>query len=180
MKAFFKKKRNRWILIIVTLVIAVFFGGPMLMRNMGGGPTAVDDQYTLVAAENRDIVLTLSGTGTLKPADSYTVTTLNQGDVLKAPFEEGDVVEKDSILFEIDSSGVASNIETASISVSESQRSYQRMLENLEDLSIKADGNGTIMTLNVELGDTVQAGQTIATIRDSKTMSVTIDRKSVV
>ena len=174
MKAFFKKKRNRWILIIVTLVIAVFFGGPMLMRNMGGGPTAVDDQYTLVAAENRDIVLTLSGTGTLKPADSYTVTTLNQGDVLKAPFEEGDVVEKDSILFEIDSSGVASNIETASISVSESQRSYQRMLENLEDLSIKADGNGTIMTLNVELGDTVQAGQTIATIRDSKTMSVTM------
>ena len=120
MKAFFKKKRNRWILIIVTLVIAVFFGGPMLLRNMGGGPTSVDDQYTLVPAENRDIVLTLSGTGTLKPADSYTVTTLNSGDVLKAPFEEGDVVEKDSVLFEIDSSGVASNIETASISVSPS------------------------------------------------------------
>jgi len=174
MKAFFKKKRNRWILIIVAVLLGIFFGGPLLIRNMGGGQADVDDQYTLVAAENRDIVLTLSGTGTLKPADSYTVTTLNQGDVLKAPFEEGDVVEKDSILFEIDSSGVASNIETASITVSESQRSYQRMLENLEDLSIKADGNGTIMTLEVELGDTVQAGQTIATIRDSKTMSVTM------
>ena len=174
MKAFFKKKRNRWILIIVTVLLGIFFGGPLLIRNMGGGQADVDDQYTLVAAENRDIVLTLSGTGTLKPADSYTVTTLNSGDVLKAPFEEGDVVEKDSVLFEIDSSGVASNIETASISVKESERSYQRMLENLEDLSIKADGNGTIMTLDVELGDTVQAGQTIATIRDSKTMSVTM------
>jgi len=174
MKAFFKKKRNRWILIIVVVILAVFFGGPALLRNMGGGQANMDDQYTMVAAANRDIVLTLSGTGTLKPADSYTVTTLNSGDVINAPFEEGDVVAKDSVLFEIDSSGVASNIETASISVSESERSYQRMLENLDDLSIKAEGSGTVITVDIELGDTVQAGQTVATIRDSKTMSVTM------
>lgn len=174
MKAFFKKKRNRWILIIVVVLLGAFFGGPALLRNMRSGQASVDEQYTLVPAANRDIVLTLSGTGTLKPADSYTVTTLNSGDVLKAPFEEGDVVAKDSVLFEIDSSGVASNIETASISVSESQRSYNRMLETLGDLSIKADGNGTVMTVSVEIGDTVQAGQTIATIRDSQTMSVSI------
>ncbi len=174
MKAFFKKKRNRWILIIITIVIGVFFGGPALLRNLGGGQANVDDQYAMVAAENRDIVLTLAGTGTLKPADSYTVMSLNSGDVLSAPFEEGDVVEKDRILYEIDSSKVASNLETASISVSESQRSYERMLESREDLTVLADGNGTVITLGIEIGDTVQAGQTIATIRDSQTMSVAV------
>jgi len=174
MKAFFKKKRNRRILIIIVVLLGVFIGGPMLLKNMGGGMAEVDAQYTMVAAENRDIKLTLSGTGTLKPADSYTVMSLNSGDVISAPFEEGDVVEKDRILFEIDSSGVASNLETASISVSESQRSYERMLESLEDLTIKADGDGKIITLGVEIGDSVQVGQTIAMIRDSETMSLTL------
>jgi len=174
MKAFFKNKRNRWLLILAAGILGVIFIGPMVMKNMGSRQATVDEQYTLVAVQNRDIVLVLSGTGTLKPADSYTVTTLNQGDVLSAPFEEGDVVEKDFTLFEIDSSGVSSNIETAAISVTESQRNYQRMLENRADLSIKAAGSGTVITVGVKMGDTVQMGQTIATIRDSQTMSVTV------
>ena len=47
----------------------------------------------------------------LQPANSYTVTTLIEGEVLSADFEEGDMVEQDSVLYEIDSEDAAANIE---------------------------------------------------------------------
>ncbi len=172
MKAFFKKKRNKRIVIGIVIVLIVFIILPRILGGLNNRQASADSQYTMVSATSRDITVTLTGTGTLKPANSYTVMSLNSGDILSAPFEEGDVVEKDSVLYNIDSSNLTSNIETAQISVSESQRSYQRMLESLEDLTIKAPNQGTVMNFNLEIGDTVQAGQTIATIRDSKTMTI--------
>lgn len=172
MKAFFKKKRNKRIVIGIIIVLIVFIILPRILGNIGNRQAFSDNQYTMVSATTKDITVTLTGTGTLKPANSYTVMSLNSGDVLSAPFEEGDVVEKDSVLYTIDSSNLTSNIETAQISVSDSQRNYERMLESLEDLTIKAPNAGTVMNFDLKVGDKVQAGQTIATIRDSQTMTI--------
>ncbi|MDH8678801.1 efflux RND transporter periplasmic adaptor subunit [Fusibacter bizertensis] len=172
MKSFFKKKRNKRIVIGIVVLLILFIVLPRILGSLGDRQANMDSQYTMVSASNKDITVTLSGTGTLKPADSYTVMSLNSGDVISAPFEEGDVVEKDSVLYEIDSSNLTSNIETAEISVAESQRSYQRMLESLDDLTVKAQNAGTVMDFDIEVGDSVQVGQTIATIRDSKTMTI--------
>ena len=40
----------------------------------------------------RDIVVSVSGTGTVTPADSYKVGALVMGEILEAPFAEGDRV----------------------------------------------------------------------------------------
>ena len=62
--------------------------------------------YTTASVEKRSITNSLTGSGTLQPADSYTVTTLVSGEVLSDTFEEGDLVEKDQLLYTIDSSDV--------------------------------------------------------------------------
>ena len=54
--------------------------------------------------ETRDITKSLTGSGTLEPADSYTVNTLVSGEVLSDTFEEGDQVEEGQLLYTLDSS----------------------------------------------------------------------------
>jgi len=167
-----KKSRKRLIAIIsVVLVIVVgayFFLGSRKMQPVSAGT------YRLSKVEYRDLKVSLTGTGTLEPADSYMVKTLTSGDILKADFEEGDVVEKDTLLYEIDSSNIATKIESAEIGLNESRKSYERKLEKLEDLNVKTEESGTIVSLDVEVGDTVQNGQTVAIVRNSSVMSITL------
>lgn len=170
-----KRKKSRKRLITIISIILVIAAGVSFfyMRSRRFQPVSAG-QYNIVRAEYRDIKDSLTGTGTLEPADSYEVKTLTSGDILKADFEEGDVVEKDMLLYEIDNSSIATNIETAEIALKESRNSYERKLEKLEDLSIKANDSGTVISLNVEVGDSVQSGQTIAVIRNSSVMSIAI------
>ena len=102
---------------------------------------------------------TITGSGTLEAADSYSVTTLLEGTILTADFEEGDQVEEGTVLYTIDDSDAANSLEQAQISLNQSERSYQNTVESLEDLTVTADTAGRIYTLDVEVGDEVTAGQ---------------------
>ncbi len=124
--------------------------------------------------ERRDITASLTGSGSLQAADSYSVTTLVEDTILTADFEEGDEVEQGTVLYTIDSSDAASSLEQSEISLQQAQRSYNKQLENQSDLNVTATAAGRVYTLDVEVGDEVNAGQTIASIRDSDTMALEV------
>ncbi len=166
-----KKKRKvwRWIILVIVLAIAALIVRSVILTKKA--VAAIQTDYLYAQAENRSITATLSGSGALKPANSYTVTALVQGEVLAAGFEEGDVVEKDTVLFEIDSSDVANNIERSQISLGQAQRSYANAADNCY---IRSNINGQLFDLKVKLGDEVNMGQQIAVLRDSATMLLTV------
>ena len=56
--------------------------------------------------------------------------------------------------------------------MAQAQRSYDQLLDSLDDLSIRANTAGQVVDLAVEVGDEVTMGQTIATLRDSATMTI--------
>ena len=166
------KKLVKWLAIAVILTVVAFFGA----RHFGlfGGnrgrtaqSTAGLGEYTTAPVERRNIVSSLSGTGTLQPAASYTVTTLVEGEILLDTFEEGDLVEKDAVLYQVDSSDTANNIERAQISLEQAQRNYQKMLDNR---TVEANASGQVVSLEVEVGDKVNPNQIIAHLRDSSVM----------
>lgn len=128
--------------------------------------------YSSEAAEKRSIQNVLSATGTLAPLSTYNVTTLVSGEVTQADFSEGDVVQKGQLLYAIDQSAAQSSIDRARLSLQKSQLSYEQQVEGLGDLTIKSDNAGTIIGLKVAVGDTVQEGSEIATLRDSATMLI--------
>ena len=152
------------VVVVAVVAVRVLFGG-----NRGEDTTQTS--YVEEEAAERNITSSLSGSGTLQPANSYTVTTLVEGEVLSANFEESDVVEKDTVLYEIDSSDVSSNIERSQISLNQAQRAYE---DTIEQRYVKASVAGTVYTLSVEVGDEVSAGQTIATIRNTSTMDLVV------
>ena len=83
-------------------------------------------------------------------------------------------MEEGTVLYTIDSSDAANSLEQAEISLSQSERSYQNTMETLEDLYLTAPVSGRVYSIDVEVGDEVSAGETVATIQDSDTMSLEV------
>lgn len=163
------KRPSKWLLILL-LVIAVFLIVSSCMRRSSTA-RGTDPTYTTEQVSVRSITGSLSGCGTLQPADSYTVVTLIEGEVLASDFEEGDIVEKDTVLYEIDSSDVAKNIEKAQLSLNQAQRSYA---STNDTQYAKAPVSGTVYSLNVKVGDEVRQGDVVAVVRDSSVMTLKV------
>jgi HlyD family secretion protein len=164
------KKRRRWLVvaIIAVAVVAVILALPKLVGGTKNVYTpGVQATYTVARG---NLTVTLNGSGTLQPADSYTITSLISGDILTAPYEEGDIVEKDAVLYTVDSSDVTGSVEQAQNAVEQRQTAYEQALKDLENLKLKAGGDGIVAGLDVKVGDEVTAGQTIGVVRDTSTM----------
>ena len=173
-----KKKKGRWKKRAIALVLALALaggGGWWYLGRQSGAAQAEDASiYTEVSVERRDITSTITGSGTLEAANTYSVTSLVEGTILTAGFEEGDEVEEGAVLYTIDSSDAESSLEQAQISVDQAQRNYDSMLEERDDLTVRSTIAGQVISLEVEVGDEVSAGETIATVRDSDTMTLTV------
>ncbi len=170
-----KKGGKRWKKVVaLVLVVAVLGAGGMFF--LGGSQTAqaADTSYTTAQVTRMDITSSITGSGTLEAADSYSVTTLIEGSILTADFEEGDEVEEGTVLYTIDSSDASNSLEQAEISLNQAQRNYNNQLESQEDLNITAPVSGQVYSIDVEVGDEVNTGETVATIRDSQTMSLEV------
>ncbi len=167
-----KLLRKRVIIPVLACVLAV----AVALRFLGGGQStaAAGLTYTTAAVERRDITAQITGSGSLEAANSYSVTSLAEGSILTADFEEGDQVEEGTVLYTIDASDLSGSLEQAQLSLEQAQRSYDSRLKDLEKLSITAPKAGRVLSLEVEEGDDVSAGQIVATLRNSDVMTLTV------
>ena len=165
----FAKKNWKWLVPVVCVVIA---GGVFLLKPKNASTTAVDPSYLEASPEVRDVSNTLSGTGTLNPANTYTVKSLVEGKVLTGEFEEGDVLDEGTVLYTLDSSDASTNFEKAEIAMQQAQRSYDKVVDRQY---VRAEVDGTVSTLKVAKGDEVTSGQEVAIIRDSSKMLLTLE-----
>jgi len=171
-----KKKQKKKIIILAACAVVVLIGAVIGIKAISASKStsATSVTYTTSTVEKRDISVTLSGSGTLEPADSYDVTSLASGEILSADFEEGDTVEEGDILYQIDTADAETSIKSAELNLQKSQLSYNNVAETLSNLNVKSPAAGTITDLNVEVGDTVQNGSQIGTVRNSATMTLMV------
>ena len=129
------KKSRRWIVLCVAAVAVI------------GGAAAFMSRVKAKAA---------------KVETTYTVTTLVSGEVLSDTFEEGDLVEKEQLLYTIDSSDVSST-------ESQAQTSYSQALKAKYPT---ADISGTVSEVYVSNGDAVNAGTELVKISASNDLTI--------
>lgn len=165
----FLKKNAKW-LIPAACVLAVLVLFWALKRSPEQQVTA-DPEYVQDAPQVQDVSNSLSGVGTLKPAQTYTVTSLVDGKILAADFEEGDVVEEGTVLYTVDSADAATNVEKAQIALEQAQRNYETVVDRQY---VRAEASGTVSVLKVKKGDEITSGQEVAIIRDSSTMLLSL------
>lgn len=179
------KKKRKWVkpliivaVIAVALVLALKACGNSAVSSLSG-------MYLTETAQKQNLSVTVTGSGTIKPNDDYRATTLLRGEILTAPFEEGDLVEKDQVLFTLDPTDAENNIrsaesgvERARLSLEQAQLSYNNLLktqrDNVDDMAIEANASGVISKLYIKEGDTVGAGTPIAEIVDRDVMELTV------
>ena len=155
------KKGKRWLKIgIVLLVVAAIVAGCMssLRKNVN---STLAGTYLVATATRQDLTVSVSGTATLEPADSYNVTTLISGEIQEAPFEVGDLVSKDALLYAMDSSDAEDSVSRAEISVEQARLSYEQAQEALHP---SAPLSGIIGEVYVHNGQSVTAGTEIAKV----------------
>ena len=165
----FLKKNWKWLVPVACVVVA---GGWWLLRPQDTKPANVDTSYVETAPEQRDLSNTLSGTGTLKPANTYSVKSLVSGKVLTSTFEEGDVVEEGTVLYTVDSSDATTKVEQAEIALQQAQRSYNKTADRQY---VRAEVAGVVSALKVAKGDEVTSGQEVAVIRDNSKMTLSLE-----
>ena len=165
----FLKKNWKW---LVPVACVAVLGGVWLLKPKADKPASVDTSYVETTPEQRDLVNALSGTGTLKPANTYNVKSLVSGKVLTCSFEEGDNVEEGDVLYTVDSSDATTKVEQAGITLQQAQRNYDKTVDRQY---VRAEVAGVVSSLKVAKGDEVTSGQEVAIIRDSSKMMLTLE-----
>ena len=164
---FIKTHKKRCIAVVAAAAVLVAVIVPRKSRS-----ASADLAYTQEKLGRRDIVNVYDGSGTINAADSYTVKSLVTGTVLTADFELGDSIEKGDVLYTIDISDVENNLASAQLSVEQAQRNY----DDAADMqNVRTRISGEVSSFAVAAGDAVQAGQTVATIRDTSVMLLAVD-----
>lgn len=164
---FIKTHKKRCIAVVAAAAMLVAVIVPRKSRS-----ASADLAYTQEKLGRRDIVNVYDGSGTINAADSYTVKSLVTGTVLTADFELGDTIQKGDVLYVIDSSDVEGDLESAQLSVSQAQRSYD---DAADARNVRTKIGGEVSSFAVAAGDAVQAGQTVATVRDTSVMLLAVD-----
>ena len=184
-----KEKKNKkrktgkiikWVIILLVVAAAIVFvykndtAYSFVQKHVSFLPDRTVEvktsDYSAVPVERRTISVTLTGTGTLQPIDSYTITSKVSGEIMSADFEEMDAVEKDQVLYIIDSSDLESSIRDYKDNVDDARDRLDDLLEEYEDLELYSDYSGICDALYVEKGDTIQKGTAVAHIIDRETM----------
>ena len=164
---FIRTHKKRCIAAVVAVAVLAVMVIPRRSRS-----ASADMAYVRETLGRRDIVNVYDGSGTINAADSYTVKSLVTGTVLTADFELGDTIQKGDVLYVIDSSDVEGDLESAQLSVSQAQRSYD---DAADARNVRTKIGGVVSSFAVAAGDAVQAGQTVATVRDTSVMLLAVD-----
>ncbi|MBD9258795.1 MAG: HlyD family efflux transporter periplasmic adaptor subunit [Faecalibacterium sp.] len=167
--AAFFRKNWKW---MVPVVCVAVLGGWFILRPDRAQDANVDVSYVQTTPEKRDLTNSLSGTGTLNPANTYNVKSLVAGKVLTSTIEEGDIVEEGTVLYTVDASDATTKAEQASITLQQAQRSYDKTVDRQY---VRAEVAGVVATLKVAKGDEVTSGQEVAVIRDSSNMVLQLE-----
>ena len=172
------KKKSRWLTGIFICVVLLLAGAVAVRRRAKPAGAPAEESRT-AQVTRQSITSELSSSGTLAAKDTYTITSLVEGEVIAADFEEGDQVEKGQILYQLDPSSIDSELNTASNSVSRAESSYNSAAEDYAEVQSKWSGNtykatetGYIKNLYIEAGDKINNGSQIADIYSDALMKL--------
>ena len=164
-------------LLAVILVLTLF----IIHKKKEDAASAKAQTVRTAAVTRQDIRSTLSGSGTISPKDTYSITSMADGEVVEADFEEGDEVSEGQVLYRIDASSMESKLKSAGNTLERAQSNYDTAEADYQEALSKYSGNtykstktGYIKTLYIEAGDKVGSNTQIADIYNDSVMKIKI------
>ena len=173
-------------LIFAAVVLIAAAAGAFFYLTKQKVSVSSDSKVKTGTVTRQTIQSSLSSSGTISPKNSYKITSMVDGTIISADFQEGDVVEEGQVLYQIDSSSINSKLSSANSSLERSENSYSRAVSNYDKASSDFSGNtvkskytGHIKSINISVGDQVSSNTEIAEIYDDSTMKLDVPFLSV-
>lgn len=157
--------------IIIGLIVGVYF---WFQSQAAKVANMLQTPLSTAAAERGSLDVTITGSGVMEAMEQYDIVPMKQGKIMTAPFEEGDYVEKDAVLFTLDNSDALINIQKAQNSLAKADIANKSNQETMEDWVSTAPVTGYISGLNLKVGDTVNANTEVCTITNDDEITVKI------
>lgn len=178
-----KNKGGKKRVLLIAAGVAVLAGGLFWHDHSAKAKMAsskAGEQKTATATVGT-LTSELTSSGTISPKDTYTITSLVEGTVLTADFEEGDQVTAGQVLYQIDASSVESDLKSSENSLTRANKSYQQALEDYQEAVSDYSGNtykstrtGFIKKLNIQVGDKVSSNTDLAELYNDQTMKLKV------
>lgn len=170
------KKGKKWKGIAALLLVAALGVWWFVLRPMGAaGQTGGAGMYQTDTAQVRELTVSVDGSGTVTPIASYDVRALVTGEILEAPFEVGDRIEKGDLLYRLDAGEAETALQQAQLALRQAQMSYDELSSGMTP---SAGAAGVVQSVQVQKGQLVSAGTPIAEIADTSTMTLTLPFQS--
>ena len=95
-------------LIFAAVVLIAAAAGAFFYLTKQKVSVSSDSKVKTGTVTRQTIQSSLSSSGTISPKNSYKITSMVDGTIISADFQEGDVVEEGQVLYQIDSSSINS------------------------------------------------------------------------
>lgn len=171
--------KRKKIIAAAVLITSAVITAIAVRENASKKTAASEGKVSTSIVKKRTITSQLSSSGTIAAKDTYSITSLVEGEVISADFEEGDQVEKGQVLYQIDVSSMETELKSANNTLARAESDYQTALEDYNEALSKYSGNtyksveeGYIKTLYIKEGDKISSGTKIADLYDDRIMEL--------
>jgi RND family efflux transporter, MFP subunit len=161
------KITKKKIIIAAVVVIAVACGIFTYTRVKAAKPAAAKAETTAQVAKG-NIKVEISGSGVIEPLESYDITPLVNGKIIEAPFELGDKVKKDDILYMIDAAEIEGNIKKTQNSLSKLDLSTNEAQKSIDKTTVYAGKSGRLTNFTVKENENITSSK-LGDIVDDRT-----------
>jgi multidrug efflux pump subunit AcrA (membrane-fusion protein) len=131
-----KKKTGKKKILIISIICIIILA---LASSIAMSPK--EDSYSDTAAQAKDIQTWYSFSGNIAAKDSQTVVSTGILPIKKLCVKEGDKVKKGDVLFLLDESDIAANIDQAAAGVEISRINYEKIKTTTKDQQLEQAAN---------------------------------------
>lgn len=168
-----KKKKGRKKIIIIALILVAFFfiNGPLKNSK---SPVNAKFDYEKVAADVGNIEVIVEGKGTIEENSVYNIYPTVNGEIIEDYVQVGQLVNKDDLLYVIDSDDLTASLSTAKLSVEQANINYNNIKKQISDLKIVANDSGHVSDLALTKGAYVTTAMQICNLVEKNQYEVVL------
>lgn len=165
MKEFLKKK---WVKIALIILVVAILGVAIL------GNKDADVSYRTANVKRGEIISSISGSGSVSALEARKEISKVSSTVEQIYFDEGDTVKEGEVIVKFDSEAYEMNLKSQEASVRQAEISKNLLANQVNNMKIKANAEGTVKNLLVDEGSYVTSVMNICEIDSTNRYEVTL------
>jgi|GEM_PF-282816 len=165
--------------ICAVLVLAITLGAFGINKLRSAKKAASNATTGTSIVMQGSVVDSITGSGTVEPIEQREIVPLVNGKIIEAPFQEGDEVLENDVLYRFEMTAAENaiktaqnNVEKARTTLSNRSNNITKVQENISALTIKATASGKVSGLALNVGEEVSGK--VCTITNYKEQTATI------